>query len=169
MQLDAYQDAQERFLSELSESELDYVLENMHPNRTPTQDLYYKSQRVMKPYWDIPEEVARERYSGNADYVLELWEKRRNMPANERGEFDIQHTSMIVMQKIIHSKQERMKFDNPEIDRIGVVFYEMTPTSLEVLKESKYGRHPEDVRRNMLRDVDHKLNESLNLSGIRRR
>lgn len=169
IQLDAYQDAQERFLSELSESELDYVLENMHPKRTPTQDLYYKSQRVMKPYWDIPEEVARERYSGNADYVLELWEKRRNMPANERGEFDIQNTAMIVMQKIIHSKQERMKFDNPEIDRIGVVFYEMTPTSLEVLKESQYGRHPEDVRRNMLRDVDHKLNESLNLSGIRRR
>lgn len=169
IQLDTYQGAQEEFLSELSESELDYVLENMHPNRTPTQDLFYRSQRVMKPYWDIPEEVAREINKENPEALVELWEQRRNMPRLEQDQFDKNNPSMRIMERRINKKQIRLRKTNSEIDRIGVVFYEMAPQSREVLQESTRGRHPEVVRQNMLRDIDHKLNESLNLSGIRRR
>ena len=141
----------------------------MHPKRTPTQDLFYRSQRVMKPYWDIPEEVAKEINPENPEALVELWEQRRNMPANERAEFDIQNISMSEMERLIGFEQTIMRQDNPEIDRIGVAFYEMTPQSIEVLEEANYGINTERVRLNMLRDIDHKLNESLNLSGIRRR
>jgi hypothetical protein len=49
----------DKFLSNLSPKQLNYVLENTHPNRTPIEDVYIRGQRTLKQYWNIPDKHAR--------------------------------------------------------------------------------------------------------------
>tara|TARA_R110000823_G_scaffold29554_3_gene85606 strand:- start:4037 stop:7357 length:3321 start_codon:yes stop_codon:yes gene_type:complete len=152
----------DKFLSNLSPEQLNYVLENTHPNRTPIEDVYIRGQRTLKRYWNIPDKHARN------PRELALYEQYISMPANQKKMFAIRNRSVVRMEKLISRDRLVMRRRNRDVDDLLVTFYDSTPQNRDNMREARGGKNNENIKRRLLAGADAYLDRSLNLNGIQR-
>lgn len=160
--LDGLQDERDRFLADLSESDLNFVLENTNPDRTGVEDVYLRGQRTLREYWDVPKEVARN------DRELALYDEFRSLPPNAQRQFEINNPSVIRMRRLVENKRRIMRIKNQEIDELLVTFYDFVPQNPKLLKESRGGLNANVIKQRVLAGADPQLDQSLNLIGVER-
>jgi len=154
-------DARDKFLAGLTEAQLDYVVLNAYPGRTGVEDVFLRGQRMMKDYWEIPESLAGEN-------VVELYEQYRDLPAEYKQNFLIQHPSVKRLSIRVKQEQQKMRVRNKEIDEFLVIFYDGIPQHRDLVRESRARRYPDRIRERVLTGADARLDERLNLKGIER-
>lgn len=160
--LDGLQVARDRFLSELSESQIEFVLENTHPSRTPIESIYLQGQRDLRKYWDVPKKHARN------DAELQLWDDYITTPPNQQRNFEIMHPSINRMKALVSRDRKLIRSRDKRVDDLLVTFYDAVPQHPSNVILSRAGLFPERVKAKVVEGADQLLDESLNLKGIQR-
>jgi hypothetical protein len=156
---DPLEEERNEFLAGLTAKQTEYLLENIYPDRSGTQDYYIRGQRnLKKPYYDIPSQVAE------TPAQLAIWEQYNDLNANDKFAFAIDNPSVKWMSRIIEIEQIAMRRDNKELDEFMTIFDESTPVHHELMDEGDAGFAIQNIRERVLSGVDAALDESLRLS-----
>ena len=156
--------ARDQFVSRLGKKERDFVLNNIHPNRTPLQDAYYKAQKSLSNYWDIPEKIA-----GGNEALFALWKQFDSLPPNEKRIYAVQNPGVIRLDRMISIERMKMRRENISIDENLVAFYDASPMHHSLIREGRGGRNNLAIETRVLSGIDHRLDESLNLRRLQRK
>ncbi len=155
---DPLEEARNEFLAGLTAKQTDYLLENIYPDRSGTQDYYIRGQRnLKKPYYDIPSQVAE------TPAQLAIWEQYNDLNANDKFAFAEDNPSVKWMAHEIGIEQKIMREENKELDEFMVIFDEATPVHDELMDEGDAGFAIQNIRERVLSGVDAALDESLRL------
>ena len=146
------------FLAGLSEKQTNYLLENIYPGRTGVEDFYLRGQRMMKPYYDIPKQVAR------SPQELAVYKEYKKLGGNEERAFAIDNPSVFRMEAIVSSKRKILRIKNSKIDEFMVIFNDSGAMNPNILRETRGGLNISATRNRVLSGVDARLDESLRLS-----
>ena len=82
--------AEDEFFSKLTSEQTEFILNNVNPDRTPTENLYHQGQKLMEKYWEIPKQFA----SGNQ---LRMYEQFQRLPAAEQKAFALRNPMVRVI------------------------------------------------------------------------
>ncbi len=156
--------ARDQFISRLGKKERDFVLNNIHPNRTPLQDAYYKAQKSLSNYWDIPEKIA-----GGNEALFALWKQFDSLPPNEKRIYAVQNPGVIRLDRMISIERMKMRRENISIDENLVAFYDASPMHHSLIREGRGGRNNLAIKTRVLSGIDRRLDESLNLRRLQRK
>ena len=156
--------ARDQFISRLGRKERDFVLNNIHPNRTPLQDAYYKAQKSLSNYWDIPEKIA-----GRNEALFALWKQFDSLPPNEKRIYAVQNPGVIRLDRMISLERMKMRRKNISIDENLVAFYDASPMHKDLIREGRGGRNNLLIKTRVLSGIDRRLDESLNLRRLQRK
>lgn len=156
--------ARDQFVSRLGRKERDFVLNNIHPNRTPLQDAYYKAQKSLSNYWDIPEKIA-----GGNEALFALWKQFDSLPPNEKRIYAVQNPGVIRLDRMISIERMKMRRENISIDENLVAFYDASPMHHSLIREGRGGRNNLLIKTRVLSGIDRRLDESLNLRRLQRK
>ena len=135
----------------------DYVLRNIHRNRTPVAHVYYMAQRELKEYWELPETLAQT----PAQYRLyEEWQR-----AGQPRAMTISSPAIRDLDRRVELRRQQMRQRNRRLDDLLVAFYDRAPAHPANIAESRANLRPQFIRQRVLKDAERLLQEA---SGVGR-
>lgn len=168
--IEGFAEAAEIFMGNLTEKQREYVLNNTHPNRTPTQHVYYESQKVLKEYWELPDAVVEgltKKYGReDAEAMRELHDVWVELPGNEKKAFAINHPSVKGFARLLNARQNRLRRTNRALDDALILFYSRVPTHPGNVRESKSGMNIQVIRDRVLEGAEEKLAKVTRITEI---
>lgn len=157
--IDGLTEARDQFLSELSPKELEYVIDNTHPDRSPIEDQYLRAQTVLKEYWDVPEKVA----NGN-EKTLALYNQWKDKSQNEQRGFANLNPSVRAMDARVQQLRTIIRQQNRQVDDLLVTFYDLTPQHGANVAESFGGLETQRIKQRIFGLAAEELNKSINIA-----
>lgn len=152
-------EARDQFLSELSPKELEYVIDNTHPDRSPIEDQYLRAQTVLKEYWNAPETVA----NGN-EKILSLYNQWKDKPQNEQRAFALRNPSVKRMEARVQALRTKIRQRNRQVDDLLITYYDLVPQHRANVAQSRGGLATERIKQRIFGLAAEELDKSINIA-----
>lgn len=150
-------EATDQFLSSLDDEQRQFVLDNVHPDRTPTEHMYYEAQRLLKRYWEIPRRAIRD------IRVRKEYEQYLSLPGNLQRAFLESRPRLARAIEKIDTERQRLRQRNRSIDDALVLFYDLVPANSANLGESRRGANTQRTRGRVIGRGPDRLARSLRI------
>lgn len=131
--LQGFSDEIDRFLGSLPDEQRRFVLDNIHADRTPVENLYYDAQEILKDYWSAPDRVIQ---SANLRALYDQW---RSLPGNARREFERRNPEVQRAVEAVSRFRERLRKRSRAVDDMLIAFYGGSPSHVANRRESQNG------------------------------